>query len=692
MASRRWWATSATLLGLLTVVVFVPGLSDEFTWDDNGLIRTNEHVQRPEHFREALTTHFWNVSESAVEANETYDHLYRPLVTLAHIIQFQLFGVHAAGYRAISLGLHLLCCILGFFWLARRLPNGNETHRVIAVGLGAALFAFHPSRVEAVSWISGSAELWMCALILMAALAFDSRRSWLAGILLALALFAKESAVVAAPLLLADRFLVRGSRDRVASVALTTPVVAALAARISMVHVDFPSGEFRNAVPRTLASLGVYAQQIVSPWNPTAFPGMRTYSCETGESLETGWLIAGALVVLGIVGLGALALRRHSWRPWFADALWIIVPLLPVVNLIDIGSRNLTADRFLYVPMLGMAALAARGVLSILEKRPAIAKVSLAGAIVLLVSLAIVTSLHSRVFASSSSLWEYEVQRNPTNPFALHAVGTARTNAGLRQTGLEFLERAEILAEQACVQTDQVRAARDLGWALSTNTSPDDRDALMKLKATYSRVSLDGVFEYDGSPGWSVQLTPGATRDLVSHELAYALPRATIEARLGHVNEALAILGALGSSHAQLHPRSESLRLRLLAAQGHVRQSLIELAQDTSVADLESLITVLGTLHETLEEALVTAADDRASLASYALGFGPSTTVLRTLSPRDRAVLEALRAYNIDEPIDIDALRAQVNNSNELPRFIEHARARAEIRQLDTRLLEREDN
>ena len=63
-------------------------------------------------------------------------------------------------------------------------------------------------------WISGSTELWLSALVLLAALAFDSRRSWLAGILLALALFAKESAIVAAPLLLADRFLLQGRRER----------------------------------------------------------------------------------------------------------------------------------------------------------------------------------------------------------------------------------------------------------------------------------------------------------------------------------------------------------------------------------------------------------------------------------------------------------------------------------------------
>ncbi len=685
MASRRGWGAASILLGLLVVLVFLPGLSDEFTWDDNGLIRTNENVQRPERYREALTTHFWNVSENAVEANETYNHLYRPLVTLAYIAQYRLFGLAAMGYRVVSLALHVLCCVLAFFWLTRRLPAHNERHRLVAVSLGAAVFALHPSRVEAVSWISGSTELWMCALVLLGALAFDSNRSWLAGILLAVALFAKESAVVAVPLLLADRFLVHGGRNRAASLALTTPVIVALIARIWIVDVDLPSGEARDALPRALASLGLYAQQVVAPWNPTAFPGMRAYSCGTGEAFSAGWVVGGTLFVLATTALGILALRRNSWRPVFADTLWLVVPLLPVVNLLDLGSRNLTADRFLYLPMLGVAAIAARGILWLLDRRPAIGRATAVAVVVLVAGFAVVTSLHSRVFASSSSFWEYEAERNPQNPFALHAVGTARTRAGLRNTGLALLRRAQALAERTCVHTDAVRAAKDLAWALSLTASPDDRDNLTKLQAMYAQVPRDGLFEHDGPSGWSVQLMPEETRALVSNELYYALPLATIEARLGHVDEAMTILEASALGRTELHAQSRSLRLQLLAGQGRLRQSLIELAKERSIPDVESLTSVLGTLHETLKRARV-APDDQAALTRYAFGFGQAPNDLEALSARDRTILECLRAYNIDEPVDTYVLASYAGTSNELPRFIRLAEAKAAIRNLDTQL------
>ena len=683
MTSRRWSVAGLILLALLTVLVFVPGLSDEFTWDDNGLIRTNEHIQRPEHYREALTTHFWNVSANAAESNETYSHLYRPLVTLAYIVQYRLFGLHALGYRVVNLALHVLCCTLAFFWLARRLPTGTETQRLFAIGLGTAVFALHPSRVEAVSWISGSTDLWMCVLVLLAALAFDSNRNWLAGILVALALFAKESAIVAAPLLLADRFLLRGDRDRRASIALVAPVVAALMVRVWVVDLDLPSGDARAAAPRVLASLGLYLQQVAAPWNPTAFPGMRIYSCDAAESLAASWLIMGTLLVGATTALGIIAFRRKEWRPAFADLLWFVVPLLPVVNLLDLGSRNLTADRFLYLPMLGVVALLARGMLWLLAKRPAIGKASAITIAVFVLGFAVVTSLHSRVFASSSSFWEYEARRNTENPFALHAVGTARTLAGLRDTGLGFLERAQRVAERTCVHSDQVRAAADLGWAHSLRTGPNDRAKLKRMRSAYAQVPSTGLFAYEGPSGWSVQLTPEEADDLASDELRYILPRATIEARLGNIDEAVEIVEGTGGG--ERHARTSSLRLRLLAAQGRDQQALIESVKHDSIADMESLTSVLATADETLAYAHIPS-ERRGSLIAYALGFGQAPDELDSLSFRDQAILVAVRAYSSGEPVDIEGIQVFADDSNELPQFIGLAHASSNLRRLDAQL------
>ncbi len=683
---------------LLTSLAFVSGLSDEFAWDDHGLIRTNENIQQPARYREALTTHFWNVSKDAVETNENYDQVYRPLVTLAYIVQFKLFGHQARGYRVVSLVLHLLCTALAFLWLARRLPRGPPGMRLLAIALGTAVFALHPSRPEVVSWISGSTELWMCALVLLAAWAFDANRAWAAGVLLAMALFAKETAIVAAPLLLADRFVCHSRRPTGAEVvALGAPVALALALRLAVVPIRL-SGQgagIVDAASRALASVGLYATQVLSPWNPTAFPGMRIYSCDSGESLAGAWLIAGSLFVVVLAAVAFAAVRRVAWRPALGDLLWFLLPLLPVANLFDLGSRNLTADRFLYLPMLGVASLGARGLLLLSARRPALAKVAVAAMAVVVLGFAVVTSLHARVFASSSSFWEYEVGRNPDNPFALHAVGTARVRAGLHQSGLAVLTRALALADRTCVRADKLRAAKDLGQGLALSLAPDEVAALTTLRAAYLGVPGSGVFEHDAPPRWSVELTADEARALLADELQYALPLATLEARLGNLEAATAVIEA-AESRAPVGGQLESVRLRLLAVTegpgAALSDATLREAADGdgpriegSVADSHGLRAVLGVLQEALEEEPLPP-EVRATVTRHALGFGPPPSDFPQLSDRSRTLVDALRAYGSYSPVDLESLRARAAASAEARRFLELAEARAALLRLDAQL------
>jgi len=679
VSSRRWWAVSGAL-AVVSVIVFVPGLSHEFTWDDHGLIRTNENIQRPDRFVEALTTHFWNVSKEAVEANETYGHLYRPVVTLAYILQYRMFGDDARGYRIVSLALHLACTLLALFWLARRLNHGARPARLLAIGLAAAVFAVHPTRPESVSWISGSTELWMCLFVLLGAWAFDSERSWLAGLLLGVALFAKETALVVAPLVLVDRFLVHSRLERKASVALMLPVLVAVMARITVIDPHLPPGNLVGAVPRALASIGLYAGQVISPWNPTAFPGMRVYDCARGEVLPGLWWSAGVAVTGALVLLAVIATKRKAWRPALADGLWFTIPLLPVVNLVDLGSRNLTADRFLYLPMLGVCALLARGLLGLLEARPPLGRAAVAMLVVLVVGFGTLSALHTRVFASSSSFWEYEVERREDNLFALHAVGTARMKAGLHRTGLAFLTRARDVADETCVRVDRWRAARDLGWASAVVLDPDDEAAVTRLRNTFERLSSDGSFEHERPPRWSIQLTSDEVKELQDDPLHFVFPRALVEARAGNVARAREILAESGR-YETFHPDLRALHLRLVAVDD-TRHALMTLARTERVTDIESLTVVLATLHETLTRIDADAAT-KAALAKHALGFGASTPELDVVPLFERAVLEALRAYELNRPFDRGLLEEHADSMPELERFLRVAAARAEVRALD---------
>jgi hypothetical protein len=94
---------------------------------------------------------------------------------------------------------------------------------------------------------------------------------------------------------------------------------------------------------------------------------------------------------------------------------------------------------------------------------------------------------------------------------------------------------------------------------------------------------------------------------------------------------------------------------------------------------------VLATLRETLTRTNLSG-DAETRLARYALGFGRAPNDLAGLPHEIQTALDAIRAYESDAPVDLAGLEPQSANSRELPRFIELAKARAEVRRFDDQL------
>ncbi|MEM7135043.1 MAG: hypothetical protein AAF500_00620 [Myxococcota bacterium] len=148
------------------------------------------------------------------------------------------------------------------------------------------------------------------------------------------------------------------------------------------------------------------------------------------------------------------------------------------------------------------------------------------------------------------------------------------------------------------------------------------------------------------------------------------LEEATAHARSGDIDAAAKTLEEArrpGSAPDRAH---EALRIRLIAAQGDVRTALIELVKAHPVANGDSLLSVLGTLHEALEQADIDPKHADPAVTRYALGFGPTTAELESLPPNTRIVLNALRAYEQGTPVETAPLEPLTKTSNELPRFI----------------------
>jgi len=334
----------AVLLGgLLALLAHLPAWRGEFlSYDDARFVvrnRSIESLDRP--------WRFWtDLSTTASEDAPTRD-IYRPLRTFSFAVLTALFGKSAAAFHLCALLLHALTAAL---LVALLMQAGLSARLALAGGL---LFGIHPVTVEATAWVCSLGDL-ECGLFSLLAMLFHARRRAVAAhVALLVALFGKEHAVVVPGLWLAwDYFLARDRLQegfRRAALPGLAICVAFLWFRGSlgagMAQVQEPLGGSHPAALRImLAGLGYYAGSLLLPF---------------GSSFDARVPPQQSLLSLPVlVGIAALALlvagiRRGTPRERFGLA-WFVIALVPVSNLI-VPLKIPTADRFLYLPLMGVA-------------------------------------------------------------------------------------------------------------------------------------------------------------------------------------------------------------------------------------------------------------------------------------------------------------------------------------------------
>lgn len=415
------------LLLLATVaLVFSGALRGGFIWDDTQLIAENKYIKSFEHIGRNLSHGFWEVSGGDggdKDLRSQANLYYRPLVTLSLMTDFWLHGQRPWGYHLTNLLLHLAAVLLAYALLRRAFELSSGSALIVAL-----LFAVHPSRAEAVTWISGRSELLMAVFALASLLCFRralvlerGRGPWFAGALLAYvaAVLSKETAVALAVVVPALDWLMvsRGDRHRLWARArwCHLPLVLASAAYVSarLLHQATVLGErprlpLGQHVTMVLESVGAYARLVLAPYHPSTQVGAHHNPAHPSWTLVC---VGGAVLAAGIAGL-VLARRR---APRAALALVLAAAfLLPVANVVPLRIHVLVAERFLYLPLLGLMILLGVAASAISRwVRPA---VLLSAVGVLAASWALTVTARNPDFTDPERFWRAELRRSPDNP------------------------------------------------------------------------------------------------------------------------------------------------------------------------------------------------------------------------------------------------------------------------------------
>ncbi len=424
-------------LGVVILAVYAPvGHHDFLNYDDDKYVTQNAVVGN------GLT---WRGVSWALTAGEASN--WHPLTWLSHMLDVTLFGLNAGPHHVTNLVLHTANALLLFVVL------GRITNAPARSAFVAALFALHPLHVESVAWIAErkdvlSTLLWM--LTLSAYVSYVDRprfRPYVLTVgLFALGLMAKPMLVTLPfTLLLIDFWplgrmngsirsaLPRLVREKVPLfvLAAASSVITVLAQRSAMRDLySVPiSARFANAAVSYLAYIGK------ALW-PTHLAVLYPYP----SSMPAWWPVA-ALALIGISILAIRTARQHPYIPvgWF----WYVGTLVPVIGLVQVGVQSM-ADRYTYVPLIGLFVIVAWGMPDVLRGGPFRRAIPVAAALVIAMCAAL-TRAQLAPWEESVPLWRHTVSATTNNAVGHYNLGIALDAQGKTDEAMDhYLETLRI--------------------------------------------------------------------------------------------------------------------------------------------------------------------------------------------------------------------------------------------------------
>lgn len=402
-------------------------------WDDRWYVTTNQHITRGFD------------SDSLSWAFTTYRcGNWHPLTWLSYIADYRMFGLDPAGYHIINLAFHIANALLLFLLLTRM------TGAVWRSAFTAALFALHPLHVESVAWVSErkdvlSAFFWFLTMYGYVLRAKRPRLSLYLPVLVAfgLALMSKPMAVsLPLVLLLMDYWPLKRAglgwrliweKAPLLAMSAGSCIITFVAQRSVGAVVGLGDASFGLRLANALVSYVSYILKMLWPAKLAMLYPTRT-AIPAWQPLAAGLAMA---VVTWFV------LRYRKRLPYLAVGwLWYVVTLVPVIGLVQVGLQSM-ADRYAYLPLIGLYVMVAWGVSDILSGRSRIARnAALAAAAAALGVLAVFTWQQVRVWKDSYTVFDHAVKVTEANFLAYHARGVALSARGKTEEAIADFARS----------------------------------------------------------------------------------------------------------------------------------------------------------------------------------------------------------------------------------------------------------
>ena len=399
----------------------------------------------------------------AAAFSSPHAHNWHPLTTISHMLDCQLYGLNAAGHHATNVILHTIAVLL-LFWALKQMTGAAWRSALVA-----ALFAVHPLHVESVAWVSERKDILSAVFFFLMLHAYSryarapSVLRYLAVTVLFAAGLMSKPMLVSAPiiLLLLDYWPLRRFEQPSLIIGKTKVsecdnqrriirrlylekiplfVLSAVVCTLTFVLQKRTAGAI-PPLPFLWRVQNAFVSYVVYVWE-TLWPArLAVFYPHPNDTLAL-WEVIFAILLLLAITAAAIVFRRQ--RPYLLTGwFWYLVMLSPVIGIIQVGEQG-HADRYTYLPHIGLFVAMVWFAIDVATLRRAKPQVAAATALAVLIILALAWAafIQTSYWRNSETLWTHALAVTSDNDVAHNNLGYLCADRGELDEAISHFESA----------------------------------------------------------------------------------------------------------------------------------------------------------------------------------------------------------------------------------------------------------
>ncbi len=421
---------------------------------------------------------------------------WHPLTMISHMLDCQLYGLQPWGHHLTNILLQAAAAILLFFALRELTGSGHAVASIDDAGRDqrsrlqrgslwasvfvAALFAIHPLRVESVAWVSERKDVLSGVFFMLILWAYARyargngarfSRYIAVVVLFALGLMCKPTLVtVPFVLLLLDYWPLRRGQP---SSSLGRGIAGDTWPRLIVEKLPLFVLSAASCVATLLAQKEALDASLKAPLGERVGNAVISYAAYIGQMIWPAHLAVlypypeGHLevshVILALLLLLMISVAFFLWRKKYPFLLigwlWYLGMLFPMIGIIQVGSQ-VRADRYTYLPQIGLYLLVAWGGMELFHRWRRTREILAITAVLIIMALTMRSYLQTSCWRDTETLWKHAIATTSNNYIAHFNLAQALSQSG------RFDEAIAECREALKIKPDFPAAHNNLGNAL----------------------------------------------------------------------------------------------------------------------------------------------------------------------------------------------------------------------------------